>query len=90
MPRPSNVRAPASPRGAEQRRVQRVIDEVGDEVLGVQQRRVEGDLVGAEADRGGVDDQLGGASSASAIVGGGARRQRGEGDDVGDLAARSG
>ena len=66
MPSPSNVRAPASPGGAEEGGVERVVDEVGDEVLGVQHRRVERQAVGTEPDGRGVDDQLGGLSSAAA------------------------
>ena len=76
--------------GAQQGGVERVVDEVGDEVLGVQERRVERDLVGAEADRRGVDDQLGGAELGIGVLGGSPRGQRGEGDDVGDLARASG
>ena len=73
--------------GAEQGGVERVVDEVGDEVLGVQHRRVEREIVGGEPDGRGVDDQLGGAQLGGDIGRGWPRRQRREGDDVGDPAS---
>src|SRR5688500_9121945 len=55
--------------GAQQGGVERVIDEVGHELLGTKDCRVERDLVGAEADRGGVDEQSGGAEFGTGVLG---------------------
>ena len=59
MPRPSTARQPARRGGPQQRRLERVVHEVGDDLAGAQQRRVERQLVGAHADRRGVDDDVG-------------------------------
>ena len=76
--------------GAQQGGVERVVDEVGDEVLGVQHRRVER---GSSSEPNPTEVALtissAAASSAATSSPAAARGQRREGDDVGDLAARA-
>ena len=47
MPSPSTVRAAGAAGGAQQRRLERVVHEVGDDLARSQQRRVERQLVGS-------------------------------------------